>query len=342
MTTVYTGRLRPYPGIPQDWGNTKKVHARRVLDGIGPFAAPGPVTVGADIEDFWEDACRLDAAIQATGGHLLMADMCPEGADRLGPVSMREEGWDSRDVSIAHPLVTHHGGRAMTLGSFGGPGDVSDWFAALKRSHPGQTWGVLKDARHKCGLWKVLLDTDPEVVRDRIGEAMGWAAVFLEGRRDTLFAQQWIDMGWEYRLFVVDGMVVAGAGRVVENTPLDGREHVRFDPAMRETAETFHRLPSPVMSMPSLAEDYAQFCRTILEGDGVSGTMVVDVATDRATGDPVVVEVNSLPNAGLYAADVWAATEALMDATDRGYPACRPADRSRATPTTGGQKAPAL
>ncbi len=47
--------------------------------------------------------------------------------------------------------------------------------------------------------------------------------------------------------------------------------------------------------------------------------MVIDVALDAERQRPVVVELNGLPNSGLYASDPWLLTRALVDAADRGY-----------------------
>ncbi|WP_323986730.1 hypothetical protein [Microbacterium plantarum] len=47
--------------------------------------------------------------------------------------------------------------------------------------------------------------------------------------------------------------------------------------------------------------------------------MVIDVALDAERQLPVVVELNGLPNSGLYASAPWLLTRALMVAADRGY-----------------------
>ncbi|MBP2420721.1 hypothetical protein [Microbacterium imperiale] len=46
--------------------------------------------------------------------------------------------------------------------------------------------------------------------------------------------------------------------------------------------------------------------------------MALDVSLD-AERQRSVVELNGLPNSGLYASGTWLLTRALMDAADRGY-----------------------
>lgn len=48
-------------------------------------------------------------------------------------------------------------------------------------------------------------------------------------------------------------------------------------------------------------------------------TLVIDRDSNLATGRPLVVEFNDLPNSGLYSCDVWSLYDALVTARDRGY-----------------------
>lgn len=217
-----------------------------------------------------------------------------------------------------HPLVVRHGGRGMFLGSSGREDetDVCEWLAARHREH-GVQLGVVKAAARKIGVWAVELDDDPEVVRERLLAEMDWTYVRLEGQRDSLLAQEAIDMQWEYRLFVVDGTLVTGAGCIEEHTPLDRIAGVAFDTRVRRHRGHLGGTPSDIEDRPDLVHSLLDFGLEMAEEHG--GTTVIDVALNAATGTPVVVELNDLPNSGLYASDHWATTRALIGARDRGY-----------------------
>ena len=156
-------------------------------------------------------------------------------------------------------------------------------------------------------------------VQNRLADAMGWAIVRLDEAPNSVVAQDLIDLQWEYRLFVVDGEVVSGAGCVEEFTPLDRTPGRPFDTLVRQYRG--HHSPegkSPAVSnQPWIVAELVSFGRTVAREHG--GTVVIDVAIDAATGQPVVVELNTLPNSGLYASDPWAVARALVQAADRGY-----------------------
>lgn len=74
------------------------------------------------------------------------------------------------------------------------------------------------------------------------------------------------------------------------------------------------------MRMPQRVSRYVEFLAPIAEGlPHGQRTVVIDVATSAQSGDPLIVEFNSLPNAGLYATDTDVLFENLVHAGDRGY-----------------------
>lgn len=326
---LFSGDLRPFPGIPADWSSTKRQLAEAILADVRA-AFPnmlGEVVPGADIEDFWEDACRVSAAWKASSGQLAAKQTLPgdpswtrdEMRRRLGPVPRHEEGGaHARDLELAHPLVRSYGGRAMLLGMVGGDDSATDivqWLADRHR-HAGVKHGIVKAAERKNGIWSIELDSDPEIVRQRLFDAMDWTYVRLEGAVDALLAQDQLPLEYEYRLFIVDGRVVSGAGCVEEFTPLD-RTPGPFDSRMRRHRGHFQEGPSAVEDRPDLTGRLVRFGRQVAAEHG--GTVVIDVAFNAATDQPVVIELNGISNSGLYASSPWAVTQALITARDRGY-----------------------
>jgi hypothetical protein len=334
ITQLFSGGLRPFPGIPTEWPHQKRLLAQMILDDI-ECSFPdllGDVVPGADVEDFWEDACRIAAAWQASGNDLQLkasgeypgAWSADELDRRLGPVGYAEEGGrHAPDELVADPVLHAHGGRGMLLGSLGGDPstDVAVWFAARHREH-GVQRGIVKVAAAKNGIWAIELDSDPEVIRQRLSREMDWTYVRLEGPSRTVIAQDVLDLQYEYRLFIVDGKVVSGAGCIEEFTPLDRPAGSGpFDLRVRKyRGHMVNDFTVAIEERPNVVERLLTFGREIAHEHG--GTVVIDVAIDAAAGEqgaPVVLELNRLSNSGLYASDPWAVARALTTATDRGY-----------------------
>lgn len=328
---LFSGSLRPFPGIPAEWDHVKQRRAEAILNDVRIMFPQmlGEQDPNADIEDFWEDACRISAACIGLGGLAAKKPgtaMTPWSADemarRLGPVVEAEEGGDHAiDSLIAHPIVHEHGGRAMLLGGLNTPrpeSDVTHWLAARHRDH-GIRRGIVKSIERKNGIWSIELDSDPDVVGKRLLDAMGWDYVRLDGGDGRLLAQDELELEWEYRLFVVDGKVISGAGCIEEFTPLDHDLHAgAFDARVRRVRGHLRQGdPSPVEVRPEIVEALVAFGSDLARQHG--GTVVIDVAVDRRSSCPVVIELNDLPNSGLYASDPWLVTLALLDARDRGY-----------------------
>lgn len=342
---LFSGDLRPFPGIPEDWSGAKRRLAISILRDV-KSAFPEMLTEAdpdADIEDFWEDAARISAAWRASWKNLV-AKKCgtaetPWNADemsrRLGPVDRVEDGGrHAVDKLVGHPLVRKYGGRGMILGSIGGDPatDVIAWMVARHRKF-GVERAVVKATSLKGGIWSIELDLDPAVVEQRLFDALGWDYVRLEGLADAVFVQDQLELAYEYRLFVVDGDVVSGAGCIEEFTPLDRNvTDGSFDTRVRRVRGPIASYngdadtePSPVEYRIEAVARLIEFGRKIASEHG--GTIVIDVAFDVGTrgnahadsGHPVVIELNTLSNSGLYASNPWIVTERLMHARDRGY-----------------------
>lgn len=133
-------------------------------------------------------------------------------------------------------------------------------------------------------------------------DAMAWAdweLIRFEDEPDAVLVQQRVDMRREYRMFVIDGTPVCGAGCVERCTPADNE--ATFDPKLEEHRNDGHviRDKRTVNAYRDFAEQAAGMIRT--EGF-VQGPYVMDLAT--VDGRPCVVELNRMTNAGLYALDM--------------------------------------
>jgi hypothetical protein len=336
---LYSGSLRPYPGMLLTWTPRQKVAAFHVLDDLKAILGRAPEhEPGADIEDFWEDACRMSAAWRAANAagtpFAVVAGKTDwtagELARRLGPVSRDEEGgYHARDPEIMnpdsmHPALRRAVGREVQMLTVephdAGGVDVIDWMVG--RARTGVTDVVLKNVERKNGIWCVRVSSDRARCRASLYDALEWTAVRLEGVTDSLMGQDLIDMRWEYRCFVVDGQVISAAGCIEEFTPLDAHDpwvsgQKAFDTRLREHRGQLMGEPSPVVDQPEIAERLLSFARTVAADHG--GTIVIDCAIDAATDLPIIVEFNGLPNSGLYASDPWAVMEALAGTDKRGY-----------------------
>lgn len=306
-------------------------HIPEVADHIRHVDADG------DLEDFWEDVARTAAAIRAASTAEatftpVAADhdwTCHELAQRLGPVAASEEIQHAHDPLLDHRILADYGGRWMARAGIGEPGELdADEDAVVllhQRARRGVRRAMVKLATRKSGVFTVELDTsmDQQAVREALFDSVdGWELIRLEGQRGSLLIQDWIPMTYEHRLFVVDGEVVSSAGCIEEFTPYSRQNtSTRFDSRMRRVRgdAAAGEQSSPITSKPPVLGRYLETGGRIAAQHG--GTVVIDLALDASSGEIVVVELNPLPNAGLYACHVDAVYRALISAEDRGYSA---------------------
>lgn len=332
----------PYPGLPMGVANEMSDRAsqdlRLVSDHYPGFREHvSAIHPAGDFEDFWEATARAAAAVRAA--QCVGADFEPRAAmhqdgwtepdlgERLGPVARGEEARHARDLLTSPPLVKSFGGRWMSFagytdepGEFEPEHDVVE--LVLARALAGVSRLVVKFTARKTGVFTLFLS--PDMTRDDIRDALiagdrGWHLIRLAGVRDSLLIQDWIPMWFEYRLFIVDGALVSGAGCVEEFTPYHrANPQVRFDDRVRASRGNgiAARESTRVVSMPDLVDRYMRVGHQLAKLH--AGTVVVDLA--QTTHDQIViVEMNSLPNAGLYASNTDAVYAAWARARDRGY-----------------------
>lgn len=140
-------------------------------------------------------------------------------------------------------------------------------------------------------------------------EDIAWTLVQFDGVESPFFSIQGvIEPTFEYRMFIVDGSPVTGAGCVESFTPLDNA--ARFDPKMEEI-----RNDGLVNHEYRLVEQYLAFALRLarkltpeLAGAPAYG---LDLCVDRISGNIVPIEVNPPLNLGRYASDVEAWVKAI-------------------------------
>jgi hypothetical protein len=181
------------------------------------------------------------------------------------------------------------------------------------RRDAGQAEVFVKIAATKRGFARVPLSglSDRELNQALLAR-FDWTLIEIAGRKDALLVQDCVTMTHEYRVFVVDGQAVAGAGCIEEFSPLHNRGD-KFDMRTREVRMSEDG-PSQVAERPDIVSRYVSAAPRIID-DLISGnpdmrTFVVDLCliNDKVA----VVEVNPSRNSGLYALNWAAVFEAQM------------------------------
>lgn len=345
-----------------------------------------------DVEDFWEMAARLDAALASpvtdlylavagvpvrhlcfagddaiveedntvttVGEWVLAADLSREDEDSLvaqinagsllyyGPYTrfsrLEFAGLNPADQYPHSQWFNCHAGRDVLLAGYfplsadennrmPEPGekrveDVMAMFATY-----GYTEVIIKMVRAKHGMWRIPTSTDPEANREVLINRLGWSLIGVEGSANTMLVQQIVPMRFEYRVFIVDGLPVTGAGCVEEHTPLHANPETPFSPLVRENrrytlpasedeSEFFAlsepAVPEPVQSRPEVVERLVKFAGDVahdlsMDGSPFGRAYVLDVALDDEDV-PLLIEANGITNAGLYASDPRRVVRALV------------------------------
>ncbi len=298
-----------------------------------------PVTVGSDdFEEFYEEAARLDAAVYAfLPRRVWMAEYGTRTARNLGtgevvPIDqvwhLRRYGGQphTRDTGVpvvsSEPAVeryheftafTEHAGRPVLVAGYDIDGRGLELIDAVRQvAGAGYSKVVVKITRAKYGITMldVTADMTDQDIEDALLEGLDWALVSQGGKPGAFLVQGFVGMTHEYRVFVVNGLPVTGAGCIVAHTPANHRWE-QFDSRMQE-----HRgdPTSPIVDDEALVRRLVAFAAKVAKQWQQErpdlGTAVIDVALDEQ-GEPLVVEFNGILNAGLYASDPRAVTVAL-------------------------------
>ncbi|GAA4034545.1 hypothetical protein GCM10023063_18290 [Arthrobacter methylotrophus] len=150
---------------------------------------------------------------------------------------------------------------------------------------------------------------DPADGSRLVYDALNYGAMYLEGARESIIAQEFVTMEYEYRVFVVSNTVATAAGCIEEFTPLDNNGYL-FDNQLRRHRQA----KSPVEAEPAIAGILTDFARNAVDALALEVPALTDYVIDVALGPggkPLIVELNSLLNAGLYASQPIRVTEAM-------------------------------
>lgn len=308
----------PYPGL-EDAPESYKTVWRKYVD-------PGlTVTRGADREDWLEQAARLEAGMRLLDDPLLRvyghgivdADGRPVGDGACGGRACYGEVLNADPRRPAdYPVETGNAHRyanspavrrLMRRGNMPTPVNAGMVEQAVRDIASHGHGVVVKYVLREKTLPVVRL-TAGEAVSFDAGPWFAWEDVRFENEPDGVLVQERVDMRREYRVFVVGGQPVCGAGCVERCTPADNE--AVFDPKVEERRNDGH-----AVSRPGTVETYRRFAveaaRLIADEGYIRGPYVMDLAT--IDGMPCIIELNRMNNAGLYALDI----DALLTAVNR-------------------------
>lgn len=286
-----------------------------------------------DYEDFMEQAVRLDAALNSFGveniwltlndsrarnlhtGETFTLDKATKEMGRYG-IEFRYSAFHTLsdgDAEADHyaQLTTFqtHAGRDVELCGFVPDSGTSVEESLLRFINKGMRKVVIKTVQAKKGFWWLDLpeSQDLEELHNFALQELDWTVISLEGRPNSLLVQEVIPMSYEYRVFVINQTPVTSAGCIEEFTPLNNIE--QFDPQLRENrAEA-----SPVRIEPGIRDDLIAFANQVTKELALEKptlrNYVLDVA--MSNGTPVVIELNSFSNSGLYANQPQRITDAM-------------------------------
>ena len=235
--------------------------------------------------------CRLGS------GHGEYASV--SGASFVIPSAIGPDGYFESEVFAAE---NHRG--AVLAG-----GDTDSLIAAIRsalpRSSDRTVW--LKSRSTKAIIMRVRVpqgwENDPDLSLSDVRDpwVSPWDLIMAhEGKSRAILVAPHVEMSAEYRLFLVDGHPVTGAGNIESHTPLDHAPGSIFDPKVEGV-----RGDGEISRRPDLVDAYVRRGTALGERlrDEGRGTCALDLALiDGRIG---IVELNALGNAGLYASDPY-------------------------------------
>lgn len=214
--------------------------------------------------------------------------------------------WLSRSV---HSIATLD----MLVCSFSGAGvEITDVMRGAAIS--GQDRVHIRLGRlEKSAVVPVHASTDPVLDTSQNTRALidsfGWGMAQVSGGTDDIVVTPEIEPTWEYRVWVVNGQAVAGAGIVEEFDPRSNGGSA-FDLQNRELRSG----GDVVISPPSRVETVVEFARVLATANRDGGDLPQSFAVDFAwDGEmPTVIDVNTLDGSALFAADPARIISALL------------------------------
>lgn len=345
MTPMSSQQLHPSPavlvGIPH---RPKQPHVPDTVRGRDVEAVwdqvTGPMTGdgSGDPEDWAENASRLHAAVAAFGLSSTRATVfepgnvrtvrgagtpspAPEAAVVYGqwPTTHPLDFLDAADpANHYHHLSAFHraAGRETITCTVGDPDEeelerAAAWSTDVEAIEQLHEVGVEQALLKRIGMKMPLVEVDVATARADIGSLRYDPRLLTHdlGRPGAFLLQERIPMRWEYQVFVAGHRPVTGAGCIEEFTPaqITGAEYDNRVRADRRARSSVGRQPPGVAAMVEYASAVAADLKT-------ERLEMADYVIDLAIGDdgrPMVIELNGLLNAGLYATDLVLVTRAL-------------------------------
>ena len=281
---------------------------------------------GADYEEFYEQAARLKAAVDAFGENIwlhvpgrkdvvhlrhgarrTLDDL--EGVPRYGAQPGNHHTTKVlRDEAMAgdyfrYEAFTSRLGRRAALAHWLPDGKGTDFVRTVRTMlNAGVTGFFVKATKTKLGIFEFSLPADAgdQDIWEALAFRAGYALEHTGSGIDALFVQESVAMRCEYRMFVVGQKVVTGGASIEEFTPLDNAG--AFDVKVRVN----RRAVSDVVEDPETVARLADFARgaaaDLAREQPDLSNYVMDVAIG-SDGQPLVIELNGLLNAGLFASD---------------------------------------
>lgn len=295
-------------------------------------AFPNAKPENRDKEDWVENACFLEA-FERLGVDYQIVDPAPGGSvssmadfalDGKGPAAFFHTGISSRDQITKHDFSFPFQGRKLIDLATGYAGsktfrdaagrrlivcklDRDEIDEAIQTIAPEGGQVFVKTIRKQNAMaitYNPASEKSPSSQLYSQIEDIMWDTVRFEGsERPYLVVQDVIRPAYEYRMFMVDGKPVTGAGCIEEFTPLDNWE--TFDPKMARI-----RNQSGVESCQNLLDDYLEFARNFgakfAAENGDKLVYSLDLCVDLETGKIVPIEINPPANLGRYASNTHA------------------------------------
>lgn len=145
-----------------------------------------------------------------------------------------------------------------------------------------------------------LLELDDD--RDPYGAGLAELFLSYEGTERGLLVAPDVAMTREYRLFVVDGQVISGAGCIEADTPLNMSSTSPFSLRMERTRGDGQVMTDTQALLRRYVDRATQLAHA-LKAEG-RGSCVIDLAYLEETDEIVIVELNPITNAGFYASNI--------------------------------------
>ncbi|MCC3292359.1 ATP-grasp domain-containing protein [Arthrobacter sp. zg-Y1110] len=284
------------------------------------------VSEEADYENFYEQAARLKAAVDAFGENIWLhvpdrTDVVHLGhgarrrLDELDGLPCYGAQLDDRhstkvlrDEVLAsdyfrYEAFTSRLGRRTALTHWLPDSEGVDFIRTIRTLlDDGVTDFFVKATKTKLGIFEFSLPADAS---DRdIWEALVYRAGYALERTgtgiDALFVQESVTMRCEYRMFIVGQEVVTGGASIEEFTPLERTG--AFDTRIREDRRGVSDVVEATETVARLVNFARGAAADLAREQPELQNYVMDVALG-ADGEPLVIELNGWLNSGLFASD---------------------------------------